>query len=335
MRLPARLAWLLALPLAAAAPAAGAAAVDLDGTWYVLVHYRDEATNHPERERWEDRLWVFERQGEELAWTDYPIVVFQNEDGRFENLGTNRQARVMHFWEPNDEQRAEIAEGLEYNSRGQRSKTLERTGEDGWSSASGDGGGYSSARYITYTETWTIQDPQDTPRFAWGASMGSAVSASFEGSTIFETTEVLEDGNLLLGRYERDGTRKGSFRAIRTGTAESVKSRYASEGEKAYVVLFGEMGKQLFAGEVPGGGAEAALRERIEAGTFREEDRRELRVQFEGWVGEQFRRQGNEDLRPFQPQIQSLARQMTALVVDEGKSIEEVGAMLQDGRLRP
>lgn len=323
----------LLLACALALPAA-AAALDLEGTWYVLVHYKDDATNHPERERWEDRLWVFEPQGERLKWTDYPIVVFEDEEGRFENLGTNRQRRVMHFWEPDEAQRAEIAEGLEFNSRGSRTKTLRPQGDGVWSSAS-PGGGYSSARVITYTETWTVRDPEGTPRFAWGASLGNAVSEDFEGRTVFETTGVRAGGDVLVGRYERDGTRHGTFRAMRTGRAESVKTRYASEGERAYVALFGEMGKQMFAGEVPGGGPEDALRARVEAGDFDEEDRRALRLQLEEWVAEQYRRQGNEDLRPFRPQIQSLARQMTALVVDEGRSIEEVGAMLRDGRLRP
>lgn len=327
-----RLAALLA-PLAALA-AAPAAAVDLEGTWYVLVHYKDDATNHPERERWEDRLWVFERDGERLSWTDYPIVVFDDETGRFEGLGTSRQSRVLHFWEPNEAQLAEITEGLEYNSRGSRSKTLRAADGEGWTSAR-PGDGYRSARFITYKETWTIEDAEDTPTFAWNASMGSATSESFEGRTVFETTAVRQGGDVLVGRYERDGTRRGSFRALRTGTAHSVRARSTSEGEGAYVILFGEMGRQLYAGEVPGGGQEASLRERIASGDFDEKDRQALRVQLEEWVANQYRAQGNEDLRPFRPQIQSLARQMTDLIVDEGRSIEEVAAMLRDGRLRP
>ncbi|MDX1650063.1 MAG: hypothetical protein R3263_09445, partial [Myxococcota bacterium] len=114
-----RLAALLAVGVALVA-AAPAATLELEGTWYVLVHYQDDATSHPDRERWEDRLWVFERDGDRLSWVDYPIVVFQDETGRFEALGTSRQRRVLHYWEPNEAQLAEITEGLEYNSRGSR-----------------------------------------------------------------------------------------------------------------------------------------------------------------------------------------------------------------------
>ena len=62
--------WLMVLVVSAAMlPAARAEAVDLIGTWHVLVHYKDSATDHPERERWVDRVWKFEREGSRLAWT--------------------------------------------------------------------------------------------------------------------------------------------------------------------------------------------------------------------------------------------------------------------------
>lgn len=333
LRRPWRSLLAAALALGLLLPAA-AGAVDLVGTWYVLVHYKDDATNHPERERWEDRLWVFEKQGEKLAWTDYPIVVFDDESGRFEELGGNRQSRVMDFWEPNEAQREEIADGLAFNTRGSRTKTLERGDEGDWSSGE-KGGGYQSSRFITYQETWTVEEPEATPRFAWGASMGSAASDDFEGMTVFRTTEVHEDGDVLVGTFQRDGTRHGTFRAMRTATGETLKSQYASDGERAYQALFGNMGEQLFAGEIPGGASEEDLRARIEAGELTDEDRRELRVTFEESVANAYRAQGNTDLRAHRPRIQSLARKMTELFVDEGRSIEEIRAMLKDGRLRP
>ena len=62
--------------------------------------------------------------------------------------------------------------------------------------------------------------------------------------------------------------------------------------------------------------------------------RRELRLAFERQIRESYRNQGN-DPRQFEPQIQRLAEKMVALFVDDGKSIEEIQQMLQDGRLRP
>ena len=120
--------------LMVAIPVKPAEAVDLIGTWHVLIHYKDSVTDHPERERWEDRIWEFEQEGSRLRWTDYPIVVFSDQSGRFEQLGGNRASRVLHFWEPSATQLAQIQEGLEINPRGSRSKTLRGSDAEGWSS---------------------------------------------------------------------------------------------------------------------------------------------------------------------------------------------------------
>ena len=36
---------------------------ELEGVWYVLVHYRDLRSAQPELDQWEDRAFVFERDG--------------------------------------------------------------------------------------------------------------------------------------------------------------------------------------------------------------------------------------------------------------------------------
>ena len=301
------------------------------GTWHVLVHYKDSATNNPDVERWEDRIWVFAREGDRLRWTDYPIVVFDDQSGRFEKTGAGL-SRVLGYWEPNPAQLAQIRSGLEINSRGSRTKTLRGSPEKGWTSAR-KGAHYQSARFITFTETWTIENPL-LPRFVREDVMGSASTESFEGRTVYETRSIESGGDVLRGIFNRDGSRKGTFRMMRSGTVQPLKTRYTSEGERAYVAFFGEVGRSLYKGEVPGGGSEADLRAAIEAGTFGDDERRALRVQIEAWLADHYKVQGN-DARAFRPQIQSLARKIVRLVVDDGKSFEEVGKMLQDGRLRP
>ena len=87
---------LAALALAALALGARAAgALELQGTWYVLVHYQDKESPKPDAWRWEDRVWKFEKKGDQLVWTEYPIVIFQDESGRFERLGGSHAARVV------------------------------------------------------------------------------------------------------------------------------------------------------------------------------------------------------------------------------------------------
>jgi hypothetical protein len=145
---------------------------------------------------------------------------------------------------------------------------------------------------------------------------------------------VEQDGSFLRGTYDRDGVRKGTFEMRRSGAAQHVQARSVSEAEGAYRAFFGEAGSQLYAGQLPGGGSEKALREKIDSGQFTADDRAELQKQFEDWVRQQYQTQGN-DARAYEPQIQSLARKMVHQVVDEKKSIEDVGKMLEDGRLRP
>jgi hypothetical protein len=318
--------------LVAVLPATPAAAVDLIGTWHVLAHYKDSVTDHPERERWEDRIWVFEEEGSRLRWTDYPIVVFADQTGRFEQLGGNRASRVLQFWEPNAAQLAQIREGLEINPRGSRSKALRGSDAEGWHS--GKKSAYQSARFITFQEVWQIAGTPDLPTFTRDDVLGSMATENVEGRTTWEGESVESGGDVIRGRYDRDGTRIGTFRMTRSGEVSTVKGSGKSQGERAYEAFFGAMGSQLFAGELPGGGSEAEVRKAIEAGEFTDEDRQGLRLEFERAIAESYQSQGN-DPRKFRPQIQSLARKMVELFVDDGKSVEDIQRMLMDGRLRP
>ena len=151
-----RIATLAALLLLAAAAAARAADLPdrLAGTWHVLVHYKDANATHPDEERWDDRVWVFEKKGDRLRWTEYPIAVFADESGRFERRATGQLARVLGYWEPSEAQLAEIEAGLELNSRGMKSKTL-RNSRGVWSSSSRPTS--ASASIVSYTESWSIE----------------------------------------------------------------------------------------------------------------------------------------------------------------------------------
>ena len=92
--------------------------VDVIGTWHVLIHYTDDHSHDVGAMRWDDKIWVFEEAGSRIRWKEYPIVVFHDQSGRFERLGTARASRVLHGWEPNAGQLAQIESGLEVNPRG-------------------------------------------------------------------------------------------------------------------------------------------------------------------------------------------------------------------------
>jgi hypothetical protein len=213
--------------LLALATTAAAESVDLTGTWYVLVHYKDDTSGKPDAMRWEDHVWVFSRSGDKLEWKDYPIVVFQDDEGRFER--TSRHfSRVIAAWEPNPGQLAQIHAGLEINERGSKKKTLAGSDAAGWKSlASAQAQG---ANYVTYTETWGVKDAAGKPVFLRNESLGSSDMGSMEGGTVFKTESVSADE--LRGSFERDGTRHGTFRMLRAGAVAQVGQDGKTPNEK-------------------------------------------------------------------------------------------------------
>jgi hypothetical protein len=214
---------ILACAVLSWAHASNAEGVDLSGTWYVLVHYRDAASAHPDRERWEDRIWVFARESADLSWSEHPIVIFEDETGRFERASSGQSARTLRFWQPNPAQRADIADGLQVASRGARQKTLRGSDAEGWASKPARSTGSASA--LTYSEIWRVEFASELPVFERSDFMTGALSESLEGRTRYATESVREGGALLVGSYERDGTRRGTFRMMRSGAIEAPGRR--------------------------------------------------------------------------------------------------------------
>jgi hypothetical protein len=320
----------LLLGLVGSGPAR-AAGVELEGTWHVLVHFKDSAAKNAEEERWEDRVWVFTREGEGLRWSDYPIVVLDDEEGRFERSSTNRASRVLDYWEPNAGQLAELAAGPKVNARGSRAKLLRASGS-GWASKAG--AAPQSATTITFSASWTIEDAATLPVFRLEDALGSAMTDSLEGATVYATERVEEDGRVLRGRFDRDGTRTGTFRLLRTapvrglGTTEEQEQRIAGKRQQMFVDQYfgGDAGLAL-------GGVSPDFARRAREGELSESERSELRGQIQASLEAQLQDRG---LSPSQaePQIQSLTRQIEKLVL-EGKEPAEIERLYRDGKLRP
>ena len=196
-----------------------ARAVEIVGTWYVLIHYKDDHAENPDTERWDDRVWVFEKDGNRLRWTEYPIVVFDDESGRFERRDTGQYARILHYWEPSDAQLADIKDGLQVNPRGTKTKTLRGSDAQGWSS--GRRAAAASASVVTYEEVWSVDDLGKLPVFKRSDFMGSGRTDTLEGTTEYTTQKI--EGGVLSGRFERDGSRHGDFRMMPSGGIGEVK----------------------------------------------------------------------------------------------------------------
>ncbi|MEE2674527.1 MAG: hypothetical protein VX466_12075 [Myxococcota bacterium] len=226
---------LVALALALG-PSPVFAAVDLVGTWFVLIHYRDSMTANPDSDRWEDKVWKIEQKGSRLQWSEFPIVHFNDGSGRFGRVGRNNRARLMHKWEPNESQMAEIVEGPQVNSRGSKKKSLRGSPKRGYKSSSASRS--TSALTVGYQETWSIDEPSALPVFTRDDALGteSALAtksnAVVSGRTRYATLEVSEDGNLLTGTYVRDENKKGTFKLIRAGDARGLETDGRTPNQK-------------------------------------------------------------------------------------------------------
>jgi hypothetical protein len=221
----------LAMALLLAGPAFGESSLELAGTWHVLVHYKDDNTLNPERERWDDRIWRFERVGNRLRWREYPIVVFSDESGRFERRGSGQYARILGSWEPSEGQRAQIVAGLEVNPRGMKSKTLRGSDAEGWRSHSRRAP--ASASVISYVEHWSIDGVMERPVFTREDQLGAERAEDLVGVTRYTTRSIDPGGDVLRGVFERDGTRHGTFRMTRSGEATDVKGSGKTPGQRA------------------------------------------------------------------------------------------------------
>jgi hypothetical protein len=186
--------------------------VTLLAAWHVLVHYEDAASSGAERQRWDDRAWVFEREGDRLRWTEYSIVVFDDETGRFEKDGANRASRILHHWQPDEAQLADIENGLAVNERGMAAATLRRS-EGSWVSEPKHA--TPSASMIRYVESWRVDPAAEGPIFKREDALRSERVEDLIGVTIYTTRAVADDGRRLRGDFERDGTQHGTFTMTR------------------------------------------------------------------------------------------------------------------------
>jgi hypothetical protein len=319
---------LLACLLACALPGPALAfgADDLVGAWHVLVHYQDSGTENPDAKRWEDRIWVFEKSADQLRWSDYPIVVFDDDSGRFEKSDSGRLSRVLDYWEPNAAQQGQIRGGLAFNSRGSRTKTVSGSDAKGWSSAKRSG--YKSSRFITYEETWSIDGLPDKPRFERQDSMGAGGGEDFEGRTLYETTQIEAGGDVLRGSFDRDGKRKGSFRLARSGAVHSVSEsggRSASGKEMKRDEFIAMLAPGLE--KLPGERSEAEWRAAVNSPRATEE-RLALRAALEEGLRTQVL--SEEDVRSHYTLLTNLAVELERLFV-EGKSLADLRKMMVQG----
>jgi len=325
----------MALWLAGGSPGPGRAAaapepeVDPIGHWYVLIHYQDSASDDPGAERWDDRVWSFEMKGSRLQWTVYPIVIFKDESGRFESLGSTGSRRILGYWEPSAAQLARIRRGLEVNPRGSRSKGLRGSAEQGYASAGGLRA--QGASVIGYSESWEIDGLPGAPVFTRAVVMGSARTENMQGLTRFTTLEVSEGGGRLEGRYQRDGTCRGTFAMLRVGELKLIGAKGSREKAEPRRTFLDDFDGEFFGDPREREVLEARIQEQGDSAV----SRRELRQRIVEVLKQAMRERdpGSAALRD--SELEALAARLEALIFDEGKSLSQIEQMWRQGELRP
>jgi hypothetical protein len=204
--------------------------VELEGTWFLIIHYKDESATYPERERWADKVWKFDKKGSRMQWDEYPIVVFEDQSGRFEAVNGNPRSRVLAFWEPNNGQLATLQEGPRVNERGMKSKSLRGSNEKGWGSTSRMS--TVGALTVGYVENVYIEGVDGLPVFRRVEEIGPSSAAKKEGLTEYRVSEISEDGAEMRGSYERDAILHGTFRLIRTAPVRGLEQKKGTPNER-------------------------------------------------------------------------------------------------------
>jgi len=204
-------------------PGAASGSEILVGDWYVLIHHRDPSALGSQLPVWDDQIWRIEADGPGLRWSIFPHPEFRDGSGRWEKLPGGEEARTLGAWEPNPDQRGEIARGLARSAQDERSKRLDPVGPQRWASRGGLRA--ASASQIGYHERWSMELRGAGPIFVREATLGSGRTLSSQAATRFLTRTVAGDGKAMRGEYFREGEAQGEFRMLRMGESRAVKAR--------------------------------------------------------------------------------------------------------------
>ena len=181
--------------------------------------------------RWDDRVWVFEKKGDRLAWTEYPIVGLHGRAAAASSGATAASSRACSATGSRarrSSRRSRRASSV--NPRGMKAKTLRNT-RGGWQSASRPTA--ASASVVTYTEAWSIEGTPDA------AGLPARGFARRRAHGIARGADALHDDQRRPGRRRGSraasiatARRKGSFRMLRAGTGKALTTNARPSRER-------------------------------------------------------------------------------------------------------
>ncbi len=198
------------------APATDLTKVDLNGSWYVLIHYKDEQSEDKSITKFKDFVWTIEQTANTLTWEHYPYVLFP-EDAEL----IRRQAMRGHTaWEPDESQWTHLKSAIDVSSRALTRKRMTGSVAQGWKSLAPLGSG--GLNTMSFSRNWDVGFKPDKVSIVIVDSLSGATGlGGIEEATTYEIRERTSPGE-FRGTYE-EGSKRGTFRMVRSAERRVVK----------------------------------------------------------------------------------------------------------------
>jgi hypothetical protein len=165
--------------------------------------------------------------------------------------------------------------------------------------------------------------------FSRADSMGGGSAEELAGHTEYRSETAAAGGDELRGSFERDGTRIGNFRMIRSGDVSDVGSHSQSDRQRKVM-----MENAMRSGLVDSQEVHAAIARQIQLVADPSQGREQVHAAVRKSVEDAYRKQ-DADPRNFSPQVESLTSKIEAQLLDQGKSVAAVQQMLAEGEIAP
>jgi hypothetical protein len=211
----------LCLSLALVASAARAddadfSKADLNGSWYVLIHYTDAGAENKDAKRFKDFAWTIEQTANTITWEYYPFVFF-GEDSE----PVRRQAmKEATPWEPSASEWAAVRQAVDVSSRALQRKRMTGTAAQGFKSLAPLGTG--GLNTMSFSRNWDVTfKPEKVSIVIVDSLSGSGGLEGMEEATIYEINERAS-ADEYRGTYT-EGDKRGTLRMVRSAERRVVK----------------------------------------------------------------------------------------------------------------
>ncbi len=191
--------------------------LDLTGSWYVLLHYKDAKSEDKSLTKFKDFAWSVRQSPTKLEIDEYPYVLF--DEGTEEIRRADMRGHKP--WQPEGLVLDELLLHVDVSTRAMRSKVLEGSTEAGMKSEAPDessGGGT-----MNFVRNWDVTWAPTAVRVTIVDSLsgGSAMLGGMEEASVFEIKQRPSPDE-LRGTWS-EGDKSGSLRMIRAKERRVLK----------------------------------------------------------------------------------------------------------------